>query len=75
MYLMKTDTYECDMCGHSDKWDGMSANNGMLWECEECGKHFCSKCFLDTHGQTIYQDMLHNSDRVMCADCYTLETE
>ncbi|MBO5970746.1 MAG: hypothetical protein J6S14_19910 [Clostridia bacterium] len=77
MYLMDIDKYECDFCGFEADWDGSDPICGSLWECEECGKHFCEKCFTDRWGRKAWDTMLHagligsfETSRIMCPECY-----
>lgn len=69
-YLIEESVYECDICGFESKWDDYDEKNGELWGCENCGTTFCSKCFIDRHGQKQYIDMMKGSDLIYCPDCY-----
>ena len=73
MYKMDTDTYVCDCCGREYKWDGEEYGN--IWECEECGKHFCTDCFTAALGRDAFDAMVRNSPSVLCQDCYKEELE
>lgn len=70
MYSMGKDTYTCDICGFEGKWDVHDDHRGDLWECEHCGTHFCTKCFVEKLGQECFNKMLRDADKVLCADCY-----
>lgn len=73
MYSMKCDTYSCDLCDFEMEWDGHDKDHGDMWECEQCGDHFCSKCFIDRHGRKDFMDMLQNGNEVLCPECYRKE--
>lgn len=73
MYKMDSDTYVCDCCGREYKWDGEEYGN--IWECEECGKHFCTDCFTAALGRDAFDAMVRNSPSVLCQDCYKEELE
>lgn len=70
MYSMGKDTYICDTCGFEEKWDAHDDRRGDMWECEHCGKHFCTRCFVDKLGRESFDKMLSETDFVLCADCY-----
>lgn len=77
MYIMDTDLYECDFCGFQSKFDASDDDHGSMWECEDCGKHFCEKCFIDRWGRKAWDTMLHagligsfETSRIMCPSCY-----
>ena len=77
MYNMAKDTYECDFCGWEEPWDANDDDHGSMWECEDCGKHFCTKCFTARWGRKAWDTMLHagligsfETSRIMCPDCY-----
>lgn len=77
MYLMSTDLYECDFCGLQLKWDQKDERKGSIWECEKCGKHFCQQCFIDKHGNNIWQQNLEGAlsgpdetSLLLCPSCY-----
>ena len=77
MWHMGTDIYECDFCGVEIQWDESDALHGSMWECEECGEHFCEKCFTDRWGFGAWDAMLHQGlsgsfadDIIMCPECY-----
>lgn len=69
MYLMGSDKYECDICGHQGKWDAHDDHRGDMWECEKCGKHFCTACFVEKMGEEEWRKMLSETDIVFCPDC------
>ena len=73
MYKMDSDTYVCDCCGKEYKWDGDEYGN--IWECEECGKHFCTDCFTAALGRDAFDNMLRNHDKVLCPTCYKIDIE
>ena len=58
MYLMGSDEYECDICGFREKWDAHDDHRGDMWECERCGKHFCTNCFKKACGEENFRKML-----------------
>lgn len=69
---MSSDTYECDFCGFPAKWDEHeSGYRGDIWECEYCGRHFCTGCFINGLGRPAFDHMLRETDVVVCPDCYT----
>lgn len=70
MYLMESDIYECDICGHQEKWDAHDDHRGDMWECEKCGKHFCTACFVAKAGEEDWRKMLSETDNVFCPDCF-----
>ena len=51
MYSMSKDTYTCDTCGFEEKWDAHDDRRGDIWECEYCGAHFCTECFVKKLGR------------------------
>lgn len=70
MYLMNSDLYECDLCGFKEKWDAHDDRRGDLWECERCGKHFCTNCFKKACGEEDFRKMLSETDNVLCPECW-----
>jgi len=70
MYSISRDTYTCDECGFEEKWDTHDDHRGDIWECEYCGKHFCTFCFMSVADQEVFDRMLHGTDRVVCAKHY-----
>lgn len=77
MWHMGTDRYECDFCGVEIQWESSDDLHGSIWECEECGEHFCEKCFTDRWGVAAWDTMLHagligsfETSKVMCPECY-----
>ncbi len=77
MYIMGTDMYECDFCGFQSKFDENDDVHGNMWECEDCGKIFCEKCFIDRWGRKAWDKVLRDgmigsfeTDRIMCPECY-----
>ena len=70
MYLMGSDEYECDICGFRGKWDAHDDHRGDLWECERCGKHFCTNCFKKACGEEDFRKMLSETDNVLCPECW-----
>ena len=75
MYRMSKDTYNCDICGVEVKWDGHDEKKGTIWECERCGTHFCTDCFVKAEGQEAFDWMMKDSPRVLCPECYKKEDE
>ena len=73
MYNMSTRTYGCDICGFEMEYDDYDEVHGEMWECEKCGKTFCTKCFVDALGLPALERMFKKSDRVLCADCFAKE--
>lgn len=73
MYLLNRDAYVCDECSAEMKWDETDTTHGTMWECEKCGRNFCSKCFVDRCGEQAFTCMLKKSDIVLCHDCFTKE--
>lgn len=74
MYLMNSDLYECDICGFKEKWDAHDDRRGDLWECERCGKHFCTNCFKKACGEEDFRKMLSETDNVLCPECWNSQT-
>lgn len=74
MYLMNNDQYECDICGFRGKWDAHDDRRGDLWECERCGKHFCTNCFKKACGEEDFRKMLSETDNVFCPECWNSQT-
>ena len=70
MYNMEADTYTCDICGFEEAWDAHNDHRGDMWECEDCGTHFCTACFVKAHGQEEFDRMLRETDGVYCPSCY-----
>lgn len=70
MFSMKTGLYSCDLCGFEGDFDVSDEIHGALWECEQCGDTFCSKCFRDKLGEAELTAMLQTSDRVLCPACW-----
>ena len=68
-YLMNSDSYECDFCGHIQKWDDTDEVHGDMWGCEKCGKTFCSKCLKDVLGDEGYMIHMQQSELLLCPDC------
>ena len=69
-YSMTDDTYDCDFCGVTMKWDESDPLHGDMWSCEICGKTFCSLCFKTVHGDANYKTMMQEYDKIMCPDCF-----
>ncbi len=67
MYSMSKGTYACDTCGFEEK---QGAPSGDIWECEYCGAHFCTACFVKEAGREAFDQMLRETDRVLCAKHY-----
>lgn len=70
MYSMSKDTYSCDTCGFEEKWDAHDDRRGDIWECEYCGAHFCTECFVKKLGREHFDMMLKETDYVVCASGY-----
>lgn len=70
VYNIGSDTYTCDTCGHEEKWDAHDDHRGDMWECEFCGTHFCTGCFVEKLGRESFDRMLMETDYVVCASCY-----
>lgn len=73
MYNMSTESYICEYCGVEMEWDASDDIHGEMWGCEKCGKSFCSKCFIERHGQNKYIKMMQGCDLIFCPDCYKEE--
>jgi ribosomal protein L37AE/L43A len=73
MYSMATNTYFCDYCEIEMELDQTSDSNGDMWECEICGTTFCTKCFLTRKGNAAFRNMMQESDKILCPDCYEAE--
>lgn len=70
MYSMERDVYTCDTCGFEEKWDAHDDHRGDMWECECCGTHFCTGCFVEKLGRESFDKMLREADYIVCAPCY-----
>lgn len=77
MYNMAKNVYECDFCGYEAAVDASDDVHGSMWECEDCGKHFCEKCFTDRLGRKAWQRMVYDgmigtfdTERLFCPECY-----
>lgn len=70
MYSMVKDTYTCDTCGFEEKWDAHDDHRGDIWECECCGAHFCTECFVKKFGRESFDKMLKEAGHITCVDCY-----
>lgn len=75
MYSMGRDSYACDLCGVELPWDGSDECQGDMWECEVCGTHFCTKCFVDRLGRKRFDNMLRGGDKVLCPECFQKEEQ
>lgn len=75
MYLMGRDEYECDICGFREKWDAHDDHRGDMWECERCGKHFCTNCFKQACGEEDFRKMLSETDNVLCPECWQNQSQ
>lgn len=69
-YNMNKDAYSCDFCDFEMGWGSTNNVHGNMWECEVCGHHFCSKCFVDRFGQKDFDQMVREEDRLHCPDCW-----
>lgn len=69
-YHIETDIHTCAVCGSALSWDAADDVHGTVWNCEECGRDFCSKCFIDKFGCTEYEEMIRNSNLVYCPGCW-----
>ena len=65
LYNMSRDTYTCDICGLEEKWDAHDDRRGDLWECDYCGKHFCTACFVGEAGIDAGGDRLCSVPRAL----------
>ena len=70
MYSMEKDAYTCDACGLELKWDASDDRRGTMWECERCGAHFGTGCFVEKLGRERFDKMMKESDLVLCTECY-----
>lgn len=75
MYNMNRGTYECDYCGTEMQFYEHDAAHGDLWGCEDCETIFCTKCFIDRHGHSVFHNMLQEGNRVYCPDYYEKHKE
>lgn len=65
--------YKCGYCGEALDWESGDGNGNEPWVCEECGKVFCTDCFIKEHGVKEYykmMQMLDENDLILCPDCY-----
>lgn len=67
------DTYSCDFCGFTEKWDETDDVHGDMWSCEKCGTIICSKCMIEAIGEREYLSMMQEGDCVLCPDCVKKE--
>lgn len=72
-YNMSKDTYTCDTCGFEEKWDAHDDHRGDIWECEYCGEHFCTACFVKECGREAFDRMLRETDFIVCPKHYKEE--
>ena len=70
MFMMDSDTYVCDECGTLFPFLSPGDQYGGIWECEDCGKHFCTDCFIRSASRKDFDTMLAEDSIVRCADCY-----
>ena len=68
--LDNEDTYICNTCGIRIGWQDIDSINGAIWECEDCGLYFCTKCFEDRFGRPKFDDMMQHDDIIRCPDCF-----
>lgn len=68
-YNLNSDTYTCDICGFTQKWDEIDDVHGDMWGCEVCGTTFCSKCLKDAVGEVAYMDVMQGDDLIKCPEC------
>ena len=73
MAYMSEDLYECDFCGVELGWDETHDTYGDMWECEECGRTFCSRCLKNAIGEAAYYELMRGHDKVLCPDCARAE--
>lgn len=74
--------YECDYCGFTNELDVKDPVHGNLWDCEECARTFCGKCFKERFGEKAFGDMLlgalsgpFDKDILLCPDCFAKKIE
>lgn len=72
MYSMSKDTYTYDECGFEENWDAHDHQQGDIWECEYCGAHFCTTCFVNAAGREAFDQMLRETDHVLCVKHYCI---
>ena len=60
--------YKCDFCNNEENEENDTYS--QIWECEECGKHFCRKCFINKYGEKTFFKMVSENDKIKCMDCY-----
>ena len=63
----------CDYCNKEIDWQSGDDQHGNIWECERCGKHFCTSCFISlcgSVGSESFMEMMNESDMVVCPDCF-----
>ena len=64
MQVTDIEAYSCYSCKTVIEWESSHPTNGLIWECEICGKNFCSKCLEETVGRSMCED-----DDVICPSC------
>ena len=77
-YSMARNIYICDLCGFEEEHlDASDDLHGSMWECEDCGTHFCEKCFTDRWGRKAWDTMLRDgrigsfdTSRIFCPSCF-----
>ena len=70
MYLMALNEYECDFCGFHESWDAHDDPLRYMWECERCGTHFCTNCFVKAIDYEAFRKMLSEHDQIYCPNCW-----
>ena len=69
MYYMDTQLYECDFCGFTGQLDAHDDIHGTLWECERCGRTFCSACF-ERRFNVVAMSRNLMDQKLLCPNCY-----
>lgn len=69
----ENELYMCDYCGFQGTWVETDLIHGELLGCEKCGNTFCTKCFMEKHGQMDYMNMMQGYNLILCPDCWNRE--
>lgn len=69
-------TCTCKLCGFTMPWESHDYIHGDMWECDMCGKNFCTNCFVSDLGRKKFDKMWRGEGYILCPDCFrTSEAE
>lgn len=57
--------YKCKHCGVYLPWEECDVTHGNIFECEECGEHFCQQCWEKNYNRALTEE----EDNLLCNDC------